>query len=65
MIIQEIVTVNNLKLKHIYSSDNKMIKQVETNTIYDAVYDTFKRDYHYVETDQEIPDEYKIIVPQE
>lgn len=54
MIIQEIVIVNNKKLKHTYSTENKYIKQIETGNIYDAVFDTLKRDYHYIETDKEI-----------
>lgn len=63
MIIQEIVVVNNKQLKHIYSSNKKYIKQIETDLIYDEVYDTFKRDYHYIETEEDIkPIEY--IVPQ-
>lgn len=65
MIIQEIVVINNVKLKHTYSSDNKYIKQVETDIIYDQVYDTFKRNYHYIEIDEEIKPEQEIYVPQE
>lgn len=52
MIIQEFVTINNRKLKHTYSSDNKYIQQVETGIIYDQVYDTLKRNYTYTETDK-------------
>ena len=65
MIIQEIVIVNNKKLKHTYSSDNKYIKQLETGIIYDAVYDTLKRNYNYIETDQEIVPENENNVPQD
>lgn len=65
MIIQEIVIVNNKKLKHTYSSDNKYIKQLETGIIYDAVYDTLKRNYNYIETDQEIVPEVENNVPQD
>ena len=54
MIIQEIVVVNKTQLKHTYSSDNKYIKQVETDILYSDVYDTLRTDYHYIETDQEI-----------
>ena len=65
MIIQEIVIVNNKKLKHTYSSNNKYIKQLETGIIYDAVYDTLKRDYNYIETDQDIVPENENNVPQD
>ncbi|MBQ8522228.1 MAG: hypothetical protein IJ458_01020 [Clostridia bacterium] len=66
MITQEIININNLKLKHTYSSTNKYIKQVETNTIYPEVYDTLKRNYHYIETEQEIEKENEIEnVPQQ
>lgn len=54
MIIEEIVTINNRKLRHIYSSNNKYIQQVETNTIYSEAYDTLKSNYHYIETEQEL-----------
>lgn len=66
MIIQEIVIINNRKLKHTYSSTNKYIKQVETDIIYDDVYDTLKRDYHYIEMEEEIkPEIDNLNVPQE
>ena len=54
MIIEEIVTINNRKLRHIYSSSNKYIQQVETNTIYSEAYDTLKSNYHYIETEKEL-----------
>ena len=54
MIIQETVVVNNKQLKHIYSSNKKYIMQVETNLIYDEVYDTFKRNFNYIETNEDI-----------
>lgn len=54
MLIQEIVTINNRQLKHTYSSNNKQIRQIETNTIYDEVYDSLKRNYNYEETDLDI-----------
>ena len=54
MIIQETVVINNRTLKHTYSSENKYIKQVETDAIYDEAYDTLKHNYNYVELDQEI-----------
>ena len=57
MIIQEIVTINNRNLKHTYSSDNKYIKQIETDVIYTQVYDTLKRNYTYIETEQVIQPE--------
>ena len=52
MIIQELVTNNNKVLRHTYSSENKYIKQVETDAIYDEAFDSLKRDYHYIETDE-------------
>lgn len=57
MIIQEIVTINNRNLKHTYSSDNKYIKQIETDVVYTQVYDTLKRNYTYIETEQVIQPE--------
>ena len=57
MIIQEIVTVNNLQLKHTYSSDCKYIKQLETGAIYDEAYDMLCRDFNYIETQTSIPEE--------
>ena len=60
MLIQEIVTINNKKLKHSYSSENKYIKQVETDAIYIEAYDSMIRNFHYVETDKII----EIDVPQ-
>lgn len=54
MIIQEIVIVNNRKLKHTYSSENKYIKQLETDVVYDEAYDTLKTDYHYIELSEKI-----------
>ncbi len=57
MIIQEEIVVNNIRLKHTYSSEKKYIKQIETDVIYDEAYDTLKRDYHYIETEQDIVDE--------
>ncbi len=64
MLIQEIVTVKNMKLKHIYSSNNKYIKQIETNNLYNEVYDTLKANFSYTETDQDIVLEDEIDVPQ-
>ena len=64
MIIQEIVTINNIKLKHTYSSNNKCIQQVETGIIYDEVYDTLKRNYNYIETNIELSQLREINVPQ-
>lgn len=61
MIIQELVTHNNKVLRHTYSSEKKYIKQIETDAIYDEAFDTLKRDYHYIETDEII----KIDVPQD
>ena len=57
MILQEIITVNNQKLKHTYSSDKKYIKQVETGVIYNEAYDTLKRNFPYVETDIDLTPE--------
>ena len=54
MIIQEIVVVKNLQLKHTYSSNNKYIKQVETDIVYSDAYDTLRTNYHYIETDEDI-----------
>ena len=54
MIIQEIVNVNNIQLKHTYSSNNKYIKQVETGLIYNETYDTLISNFHYIETDKDI-----------
>ncbi|MBQ7798328.1 MAG: hypothetical protein IJ371_04325 [Clostridia bacterium] len=65
MIIQEIVIVNNLQLKHTYSTDNKYIKQLETGIMYSETYDTLKRNYNYIETDQEIEPQEEFDVPQE
>ena len=61
MIIQELVTTNNKVLRHTYSSENKYIKQLETDAVYDEAFDTLKRDYHYIETDELI----KTDVPQD
>ena len=61
MIIQELVTSNNQVLRHTYSSENKYIKQVETDAVYDEAFDTLKRDYHYIETDELIKND----VPQD
>lgn len=57
MIIQEIVTLEHAQLKHTYSSNNKYIKQVETGALYSEAYDTLKRNFNYIETDQDIVDE--------
>ncbi len=65
MIIEEVVTIKDIKLKHIYSSENKNIKQIETGIIYDQVYDTFKRNYHYVETDEKLDTDDIPDVPQQ
>ena len=54
MIIQQIVEINNKKFKHTFSSEQKYIKQLETDAIYDEAYDTLKTDYHYSETDRTI-----------
>ena len=54
MIIQEIVTINDLQLKHTYSSNKKYIKQIETGAIYNEAYDTLITNFHYVETDKDI-----------
>ena len=62
MIIQEIVIVKDLKLKHTYSSTNKYIKQVETGVVYNEAYDTFKHNYTYIELDTEIEPE---IIPED
>jgi len=51
MIIQEIVIINNRKLKRTYSSDLKYIKQVETGAILDEAYDVLTRNFTYIETD--------------
>lgn len=56
MIIQEIVNINDLQLKHTYSSNNKYIKQTETGAIYTEAYDTLIRNFHYVETNKDIED---------
>lgn len=61
MIIQEIVNINNIQLKHTYSSNNKYIKQTETGAIYNEAYDTLIRTFHYIETDKDIEKD----VPQE
>ncbi len=62
MIIQEMIVVNNRKLKHTYSSENKYIKQVETGIVYKEAYDTLKYTYTYVELDKIIEPE---IIPEE
>lgn len=64
MIIQETITLHNKQFKHTYSSNNKYIQQVETGAIYDHAYDTTLRDFHYIETEQEI-DEQITDVPQD
>ena len=58
MIVQEIITLHNKQFKHTYSSDNKYIKQVETDAIYSEAYDTLVRNFNYIETDT-------IILPEE
>ncbi len=54
MIIQEIVNINDLQLRHTYSSNNKYIKQTETGAIYNEAYDTMARNFHYIETDKDL-----------
>lgn len=58
MIIQEIITIDNNQLRHTYSSNNKYIKQVETDAIYDQAYDLLDREFTYEETDTVIPEEF-------
>ena len=57
MIIQEIIEINNIKLKHTFSSLNKYIKQLETNIVYDEVYDVLERDFTYVELEDLIEED--------
>lgn len=57
MLIQEVITINDIQLKHTYSSSNKYIKQVETGAIYDQAYDLPSRDFTYIETEIPIPSE--------
>lgn len=59
MIIQEIVTLEHTQLKHTYSSNNKYIKQIETGALYSEAYDTLKRNFNYIETEQDIVDEFQ------
>ncbi len=58
MLIQEIVTINNIELRHTYSSTNNYIKQLETGAIYDQAYDVIDREFTYEETDTVIPEEF-------
>ena len=51
MIIQEIVTLHNMEFKHTFSSENKYIKQLETDAIYNEAYDVPQRNFTYEETD--------------
>lgn len=57
MLIQEIVTINDKQFKHSYSSDNKYIKQIETEALYKDAYDILIREFHYIETDTDIVEE--------
>lgn len=59
MIIQEIVKLNNIELKHTFSSNHKYIKQVETNAIYDEAYDLLDFNYTYEEMDEIIEEEFR------
>ncbi len=56
MIIQETVILHDQQFTHTFSSERKFIRQVETDAIYDEAYDTLKRNFTYVETDQSIPE---------
>jgi len=56
MIVQEIITLHNQNFRHTYSSENKYIKQVETDAVYDHAYDTMARNFTYVETDEDVVD---------
>lgn len=42
------------KLLHTWSDANKMIRQIETDSIYDAAYDVIPCAFTYEETDQDI-----------
>ena len=54
MIVQEIITLHNQQFKHTYSSENKYIKQLETDAIYTEAYDTLNRTFNYIETDRTV-----------
>lgn len=57
MIIQELVAIGGLTLRHTYSTDGKYIKQVETNAIYDEAFDVLERQFTYEELNTAIPKE--------
>lgn len=57
MIIQEILELNNIQLKHTFSSDHKYIKQLETGVIYDETYDLAELNYTYEETEDTIEED--------
>lgn len=58
MIVKELYITRNdgAKLYKTYSNENKYIKQLPTNVIYDIAIDVETAPYTYVETDEVIED---------
>lgn len=57
-IIKELYAIrkDGVRLYKTYSNENKYIKQLPTNTIYDSAIDVETAPYTYVETDEVIED---------
>lgn len=56
MIKQETIVIEKRTLLKTYS-DTYYIKQKETGNIYDAAVDVIPCQYHYIETEEELPKE--------
>ena len=51
MLIEEIVTIGTREFMHHYSDAGMMIRQVETDVLYEDAMDTIPCQYTYTETD--------------
>lgn len=51
MIVEEILTINDQECKLTYSNNNKYIKQLETDKIFDSALDRLTSNFSYEETE--------------